>query len=95
MRWRSSNGLLPLGTRVRTVDFPGVNPGALATIVRAPLHLPPEFGDVEGWSTVLRTDQGTFRRYFIVFDDPQEDEDDPGPYTEMMVDERAFEVVKP
>ena len=93
-RRRSSNGLLPIGTRVQMIDFPGVNEGAVATIVRAPVSLPPEFGRVEGWSTIVTTDRGSFRRYFVVFDEPQDDEDDPGEYTEMMVDERAFEVLR-
>lgn len=95
MIWRrSTGGLLPLGTRVQMIDFAGVNEGATATIVRAPTHVPPEYGELDGWTTVIRTERGTFRRYFVVFDEPQEDEDDPGEYTEMMVDERAFEVLR-
>jgi hypothetical protein len=87
------NGVFPIGTRVE------VQPGlswdhAFTGTIAEPSPAAVGFGGWQGWWRMMQTERGTFRSYWVVFDEPQPDPDEPGHYTEAEVDERFLERIR-
>lgn len=82
-------GIFPVGMRVRVLDDSYFAAGHTGTIVDRP-------GTMRGdpWWRMLTTGRGTFRFYWVAFDDPVPDDDEPGWYESGDVDERWLEPLR-
>ena len=86
---RTPPGILPVGQRVRVLDDYHFAAGHTGVID----HFPGSYHD-QPWWRMAETEKGTFRYYWIVFDEPVPDEDEPGDYLSGDVDERWLEVLR-
>ncbi len=93
--WRHASsptprGVFPVGTRVRVLEGLDWSSPATGTIAEPPPGIA-SWGNWQGWWRMVTTELGTFRSYWVVFDEPQFDSQDDGPYPESEVDERWIE----
>ena len=85
---RTPRGILPLGQRVRVLDDYHFAAGHTGTIVE-----PPGTAFGSPWWRMSETERGTFRYYWVLFDELVPDEDEPGFYDSGDVDERWLELI--